>query len=117
MSFSARLIAARAHPCPYCGAVMKGQRVTHANHPTREHVVPRALGGGPTIIVCRRCNNHKGDMTLDEWADALALAHDYRAKRVAALACGLREGTIMIVTDGDGTHEANPVALAAGIFA
>src|SRR5450755_338795 len=48
------------HRCAYCGG--------HAN--TVDHVMPRSRGGGDTwenlVACCVRCNNAKGDRTLEE---------------------------------------------------
>lgn len=40
--------------CPYCACCM-----TQANI-TREHLVPRSMGGRSVIFACRRCNNERG---------------------------------------------------------
>lgn len=43
-------------------------------------------GPGNILIVCRSCNGDKGDMTLREFHDALALSGDRRAVIIRALA-------------------------------
>ena len=56
--------------CPYCLCVMRKHRQGRKNsdrYPTNDHVVPKAIGGASTILVCLRCNNEKGDMLPDEW--------------------------------------------------
>ena len=42
-------------PCPYCGRCMTEVNVT------REHLVPRSMGGRCVIFVCRSCNNERGN--------------------------------------------------------
>lgn len=60
----------RANACPYCGDLMNGAR-GRPKCPTKDHVNPRALGGGPTITVCAACNNLKADMPLEDWLEFL----------------------------------------------
>lgn len=57
-----------AKPCPYCGDPMNGSRYSRKS-PTKDHVNPKALGGGPTITVCAECNNLKGRMPLEDWLE------------------------------------------------
>lgn len=51
--------------CWYCG-----DQLTRANW-SRDHLVPRCHGGatmlGNIVECCRRCNNAKGDLTLEEF--------------------------------------------------
>lgn len=56
--------------CPYCGDPMDGSKKGRKS-PTKDHVNPRALGGGPTITVCFECNGTKGDRPLEDWLDFL----------------------------------------------
>jgi hypothetical protein len=85
-------------PCPYCGQKMTGPPFQTApgvkqRHGkamvTRDHIIPRSrIRGEPAqriIIVCRRCNSDKGDMTLDEWVVWLDDRFDIRRARVRAL--------------------------------
>lgn len=72
--------------CPYCGEMMLlGSR----RRPTREHVIPRHLGGTLSswnkLIVCDPCNNDKGGKTLLEFARWLCRQRDRRAHRVGAI--------------------------------
>jgi hypothetical protein len=82
------------------------------NSPTRDHVNPRVLGGGPTIMCCRRCNQDKSSLTLREWAGVLYGRKDYRAKIVAALADDLEAGRLYFVPD-----VVDVIGLAPGLFA
>lgn len=59
-------------PCPYCKRQMNLRDVRL--EPTRDHVIPKSLGGRAIVICCRQCNNIKGDMMPDIWA-AYMLAH------------------------------------------
>lgn len=55
-------------PCPYCGETMAKQGDMR---PSRDHVIPRSLGGQLSgwnrLVCCVGCNNTKGDLTLEEW--------------------------------------------------
>lgn len=72
--------------CPYCGEKM---RIGGRLFPTLDHLTPKSRGGRYELrnlmIVCHACNWDKGNMTLQEYAAALALRGDQRATRVAAL--------------------------------
>lgn len=72
--------------CPYCGWPMTG---VPPNQPTRDHINPTVRGGANTpaniIIVCKACNEDKGDHTLTEWYFILLGAEDRRAQHVARL--------------------------------
>lgn len=57
-----------AKPCPYCGEPMNGSRYSKKD-PTKDHVNPKSLGGGPTIMVCSECNNLKRSMPLEDWLE------------------------------------------------
>lgn len=53
-----------AHLCLYCGGAFRREDLS------RDHVVPTSRGGEDTwhnvVTACRRCNHHKGNLTLDE---------------------------------------------------
>lgn len=80
----------RAHkgrPCPWCGNPMRyeGGRGQGRHAPTDEHLVPRVRGRGlgPRPVVCAKCNQDKGQMTLDGFLGVLNARGDKRAKHVA----------------------------------
>lgn len=108
-----RVIAALGSPCPYCGIKMNGKPREHGPHradmPSRDHINPRSQGGGPTIMVCRRCNLDKADRTLAEWLNDLEHSGDRRFRRVNDLLMDLETG-VLITTD-------NVSGLAEGVFA
>ena len=106
-------------PCPYCGGRMLGKNPRRADCPTRDHVNPRANGGGATLIVCQRCNQDKGAMALADWSAWLVLVGDERAKHVAPLVAGLANGTLRITTAEEmvGVSLHRQGGLSAGIFA
>lgn len=52
--------------CPYCGERFIAKR-GNPRYPTKDHVNPRVLGGGPSITVCGDCNSRKGGMPLEDW--------------------------------------------------
>jgi hypothetical protein len=39
---------------------------------TRDHVVPKKLGGTKRVWACRQCNGLKADMMPDEWTVFMA---------------------------------------------
>jgi hypothetical protein len=56
--------------CPYCQRAMSVEAEAFWLNPTRDHhPIPKSKGGQVTIIVCRLCNNVKGDRTADEWEE------------------------------------------------
>ena len=116
-----RLILANGLACPYCGRTLRLNAKRSGQAPTRDHVNPKSLGGGPTIICCRRCNQHKADQALSEWAATLTRTGDRRASRVRALDDGLKNGTLRIRTEIEASMiakaGAGDVGLAEGLFA
>lgn len=70
-------------PCPYCGEEMTDNGKRKA---TKEHKLPRSLGGTLTfenrLIVCRRCNSDKGNLTIETWYYRLWAGRDPRAEHV-----------------------------------
>lgn len=66
--------------CPYC------LKPTKPRDMTRDHVIPKSRGGKLTddniIMVCKRCNNEKGALTLEEYREW---------KRLNALRNGVKE--------------------------
>jgi 5-methylcytosine-specific restriction endonuclease McrA len=52
------------HTCLYCGGTFSAGLLT------RDHVVPRSLGGGDhwrnVVTACRACNTHKGNQTPEQ---------------------------------------------------
>ena len=59
-----KLFARDRHLCAYCGLRF------HADHLTREHIVPTSRGGGDSwmncITACRPCNGRKGNRSPEE---------------------------------------------------
>jgi len=53
--------------CPYCLKPMSPKEMT------RDHVIPKSRGGkteeSNIIIVCKRCNQEKGALTLEEYKE------------------------------------------------
>jgi hypothetical protein len=81
-------VVQRSHgrPCPFCGVIM-GK--AYQTNPTRDHVLPRSRGGdltaGNRLVICRRCNGDKDNMTLLEFVGFLKERKDPRAGRVAQM--------------------------------
>jgi 5-methylcytosine-specific restriction endonuclease McrA len=91
-------------PCPYCGVTMTQPvskvRVTNCmTSATRDHIKPKAFGGGRRlanrIIVCKRCNEDKSDRFLTTWLYELRMKDDPRAVFVAAFLEKLMAQSIM----------------------
>lgn len=80
MAIKAIIKIGHGRDCPYCGRVMSLDDKSDSDpYPTRDHIRPRAGGGGPRIIVCRRCNLDKAARSLTEWHQELTEAGDARA--------------------------------------
>lgn len=61
----ARLTRYHGKLCPYCERQMD---IFHDKlMPTRDHIVPKIMGGREKLICCRFCNQTKGHMMPDEW--------------------------------------------------
>lgn len=91
-------------PCPYCRKQMLV--LVRRLAPTRDHVHPKSRGGsdGPEniLVVCSKCNNDKGNLTLAEFAGTLEWRCDPReryvrqvieARRLVSLSVALRTAT------------------------
>lgn len=61
-----RFVRALGTPCPYCEREMAPQAGVF---PTLDHVVPYSRGGRRTIWACDDCNQVKGDLMPEEWAE------------------------------------------------
>src|SRR5690349_11997939 len=79
------LVAAIGSPCPYCGEPMTGPH----RWPSRDHIRPRSkryqLTADNRAIVCQPCNEAKGSLSLQRFANRLTIAGDPRAFHVTAL--------------------------------
>lgn len=53
-------------------------------HPTRDHIVPRSMGGTVTVWCCADCNNIKGCMTPEQWKNFRARNPTWWLKRTRA---------------------------------
>lgn len=87
MGAKRKLKGLRGRSCPYCGLPFIDCGVNHPRFPTKDHLNPRFLGGGPTIIVCRECNNLKDKMPLEDW---LVFLMKERPKQIAPTMAELR---------------------------
>jgi hypothetical protein len=89
-------------PCPYCRVTMTSPRIYKGNgaayfepgmrnrkdSATKDHVIPRSRLWGLAhriLVVCARCNNDKGNETLEEWLATLIARKDIRALHVRNL--------------------------------
>lgn len=77
------LFARDGHICMYCGKEFSASQLT------RDHIVPRSQGGYDSwenvVAACRRCNQFKGDRSLDSLGMQL-LALPYRPNLAEYLA-------------------------------
>jgi len=55
--------------CWYCGTILTPKNWT------RDHVVPRILGGWHTVEACADCNTLKADLMLEEFRVVFYGAH------------------------------------------
>lgn len=59
--------------CPYC------LKTFPLNKSTKDHIVPKSRGGKTTpdniVLCCKPCNQRKGALTPDEYAEWLRLEH------------------------------------------
>lgn len=62
--------------CPYCHQGMTRQRGD--NQRTRDHVVPKSMGGRAVVWCCARCNEDKANWLLSEWHAILVAKNDPR---------------------------------------
>lgn len=95
------LLTTRGNVCSYC----KG--ATRDTWMEREHVVPRSRGGSDALsnaeLACRRCNQDKGTMLLNEWLvqlqgrkDPVSVARCKHVPRViAGVKRSIRDANIM----------------------
>lgn len=75
--------------CRYCGVRTTDPREAYRSdgtHATTDHVLPRSRGGGNPdnrVIACRDCNALKGDLTLEEFEEAVIFVTEmgYQAER------------------------------------
>lgn len=72
------------YQCLYCGHFFDHQNLT------RDHILPRSKGGRDVwqnvVSACRRCNQHKGSLSLDECnMELLALPYRPNAAEFLAL--------------------------------
>jgi 5-methylcytosine-specific restriction endonuclease McrA len=88
-------------PCPYCGQEMQCDQPT--KRPTLDHLRPKSKGGnlhGNCLVVCSRCNHHKGSMSLHAFAAYLERKRDPRADRVRRVAAVLGGNPVAIFRRG-----------------
>lgn len=82
-----RLLERDGDRCYYCG--MKFDFSVRHTRPTIDHVKPQSKGGGSSIhnlrLACRSCNNHKGDMTVEEFVSTPRLWKRIRSNYGRAL--------------------------------
>lgn len=57
--------------CWYCGGYLvefnKNTLQFKHNNRSRDHVIPKSLGGNVTVPCCRACNEFKADMLIEEF--------------------------------------------------
>ena len=94
---------------------MTGRRAHQPNFPTRDHVIPRSLGGGGGVLmVCRKCNGDKAALTIEEWLAVLRSRRDPRADVVRRLLDDLAQGVTRIAAPNE--CSSHPIGLMEGLF-
>lgn len=53
--------------CAWCQRQLEPPNAPSSVAFTRDHVMPRSLGGKRKVPCCIACNNLKADMTPDQW--------------------------------------------------
>lgn len=81
-----KLVRRDGDRCRWCGIRLVLDAPQAAwNRLTVDHLVPRSAGGTDALVnltlACKRCNNRRGPMSVEEW-----LAHPYLARRRAEVA-------------------------------
>jgi len=67
--------------CPYCDRRFEEDEKSNARC-TRDHVIPRIMGGNIVVHACWQCNNDKGAYLPKEWLLKLRAAGDPRVRHV-----------------------------------
>ena len=70
--------------CYYCSCLFNWDDPTSDYYPSREHKQPKSRGGkwkGNVVLACRRCNNEKGDLTVEEYKEFLEVTKGCRTMR------------------------------------
>lgn len=67
--------------CPYCDREMDTGAADARR--TKDHVIPRLLGGKTIVFACLKCNHDKAALPPSEWHHLLQRAGDPRATHVA----------------------------------
>lgn len=57
----------KVRTCRYCRRVLTDARKGGSTAASRDHIVPKCMGGRRTVPCCRACNEVKGDMAPDQW--------------------------------------------------
>lgn len=68
-------MASRA--CHYCKRQLTAPSDRARTAATRDHIVPRHMGGRRTVPCCRQCNNLKGPLHIDAWRRIMAKYPDW----------------------------------------
>ena len=82
-------------PCYWCGEMMYKGFKNKPYSVTRDHLVPRSLGGagGTIVLACRSCNSRRGsDTTWVPWWFKPGLTPTHEASKPARFALLKRDG-------------------------
>lgn len=71
--------------CYYCGEPLLGRghrsnKFPRGNRYTKDHVVPKAMGGGGEgnyVAACEICNQEKGALSVDEYRAVVAMREGF----------------------------------------
>jgi hypothetical protein len=67
----------RPKHCYYCKRMLTAPTDRARTAATRDHIVPKHMGGRRTVPCCRQCNSLKGPLSIDAWRRIMAKYPDW----------------------------------------
>lgn len=58
--------------CHYCKRRLTAPSDRARTAATRDHIIPRHMGGRRTVPCCRQCNSLKGPLHINDWREVMA---------------------------------------------
>lgn len=65
-------MSCRHRYCYYCQRTLTAPTDRARTAATRDHIIPRHMGGRRTVPCCRQCNALKGPLHIDDWRRIMA---------------------------------------------
>ena len=77
--------------CRYCDRILEPSGCGSRTAATRDHFMPKALGGRHTVWCCAECNHKKDLMHPEEWFAWMAANPNWWRRKILAptSACGI----------------------------